>query len=183
MVVICGVTIVELGHWQFIVERLTLRQRVLTFNNDESKLFKNWIMSNEVHFDTSGYVNKQSSCFWESENWKLYRGDIVGPFFFEDDDEMLLQSITDKYQPIRLIFDIKNNVLYSLRKNANSEVRIFKLSNVKIWLFDSIVPGIFRWYNTMENSTLTKWQRFKSLMSLIIKRRNWTNYRLERVEI
>ena len=60
------------------------------------------IMSNEAHFHLGGYVNKQNSRIWGSENptmiiekplypqrvtaWRgFWAGGIIGPYFFENE--------------------------------------------------------------------------------------------------
>ena len=86
--------------------------KVLQFNNNNPQFFKNLLMSDEAHFDISGYVKKQNSRFWGSENprgmheqpfhplratvWcAIWSGGIIGPFFSKMQIKIRLLSIVN----------------------------------------------------------------------------------------
>ena len=78
---------------------------------------KKIIFSNEAHFDFGGYVNKQNCRIWGTENphvyikkskhpkrvtvWcGLWSRDIIGPFFFENEQEEAVTVNGDRYRII-----------------------------------------------------------------------------------
>lgn len=89
--------------------------RVLQLNADEPEFCANLIMTDEAHFDLSGYVNQQNSRYWGLENPRLiherplhprrvtvwcaiWAGGIIGPFFFEDDAGSAVTVTAERYR-------------------------------------------------------------------------------------
>lgn len=77
---------------------------ITNINNDDEFLSKLW-MSDEAHFHLTGYVNKQSYCYWTDTNpnevherplhaseatvWCVVSlNGIIKPYFFENEQEI-----------------------------------------------------------------------------------------------
>ena len=76
---------------------------------------KKIIFSDEAHFDLGGYVNKQNCRIWDTENphayiektkpqkrvtvwYGLWSRDIIGPFFFENEQGEAVTVNGDHYR-------------------------------------------------------------------------------------
>ena len=96
-------------------KRLTFAQWFLDQNQADVNFLSHLIMSDEAHFDLSGYVNKQNCRIWARQNpyaiherplhdvrvtvWcgVTMRG-IIGPFFFEDENGNCVTVNSDRYK-------------------------------------------------------------------------------------
>ena len=91
---------------------------------------KKIIFPNEAHFDLGGYVNKQNSLLWGTENphahigkpthpkrvtvWYWYCSrDIIGPFFFENEQRMGVTVNGDHYRAML------NEYLFTINEEEN----------------------------------------------------------------
>lgn len=96
------------------VSRLAFCNQLLAMMNDNAELINNLWMSDEAHFHLSGFVNKQNFRYWSSENpqrihekplhslkvtvWcAMSSRAILGPYFFEDDNERAFTVNTQRY--------------------------------------------------------------------------------------
>jgi hypothetical protein len=83
------------------IRRRDWSTRVLQLIRDDPQFWRKIIMSDEAHFDLAGFVNKQNSRYWGTDNPQLihqrplhprrvtvwcaiWAGGIIGPYFFED---------------------------------------------------------------------------------------------------
>lgn len=90
-------------------------EKVLQHNNDDPDFWTKIIMSDEAHFDLAGFVNKQNSRYWGTENPQLihqrplhprrvtvwcgiWAGGIIGPHFYEDARGNAVTITGDRYR-------------------------------------------------------------------------------------
>jgi hypothetical protein len=95
--------------------------RILQANSADPEFFANVLMSDEAHFDLSGFINKQNSRFWGTENPRLvlqkslhpkrvtvwcaiWAGGIIGPYFFEDARGNAITINGDRYRKMLRVF-------------------------------------------------------------------------------
>jgi len=102
------------------------------FDNDFSRKI---IFSDEAHFDIKGYVNRQNCRIWGSENprefqvkpmhlqrvtvWcALWVGDVIGPYFFENEDVKAITVTGKRYRTMI------NNILWPALVNMDMKTLV-----------------------------------------------------------
>ena len=91
--------------------RLQYAVRLRELAKNESNFFDILIMSDEAHFHLNGFVNKQNCRFWAKKNPRavhqrelhpvkcaITANEIIGPYFFEDDDGNAVSVTGERYR-------------------------------------------------------------------------------------
>lgn len=101
--------------------RFNYSNSILSLHAQNADFIRKLIMSDEAHFHLNGYVNKQNCRIWGTENpfslcespshpsrltvWcGIWAGGVLGPYFFEDDDERTVTVNGDEYRKMINIF-------------------------------------------------------------------------------
>jgi Helix-turn-helix domain (DUF4817) len=96
-------------------KRHRFAQWVMARQTENENFTKKIFFSDEAHFHLSGYVNKQNCRIWGNENPRVsaehqmhplrttvwcgfWAGGVIGPFFFEDDEEAAVTVNGDRYR-------------------------------------------------------------------------------------
>lgn len=96
-------------------QRVEYSNAILRLSGEIEDFSSKLIMSDEAHFLLSGHVNKQNSRFWGTQNPQLihetslhplkttvwcgiHAGNIIGPYFFENDQGVGVTVTAERYQ-------------------------------------------------------------------------------------
>ena len=111
-------------------------ENILQLFEDNPRLIHNLWMSDEAHFHMSGYVNKQNYRYWAEANphqlherplhsakvtvWcAISSKGIIGPYFFEDDNEKPVTVTSERYAHMLETFLIPELERFPVNENTH----------------------------------------------------------------